>query len=79
MTKLVNTYVRNPNIDSSVLMEALKCLHELLWVLGINVDITPLTEEEKELVNKWNQAKKEKNFELADELRAKIQEKKIVL
>ena len=79
MTKLVNTYVRNPNIDSSVLMEALKCLHELLWVLGINVDITPLTDEEKDLVNKWNQAKKEKNFELADELRTKIQEKNIVL
>ena len=42
-----------------------------------------LTDEEKlkteELVNKWNQAKKEKNFELADELRAKIQEKNIVL
>ena len=79
MTKLVNTYVRNPNIEANVLMQALKCLYELLWVLGINVDIIPLTVEEKELVNSWNKAKKEKNFELADKLRMEIQQRNITL
>ena len=51
----------------------------MLWVLGIEVDVQKLTEEEKDLVNRWNQAKSEKNFELADQLRNEINEKKIVL
>ena len=46
----------------------------MLDVLGLVVDINPLKEEEKELVNKWNQARSERNFELADTLRLQINE-----
>ena len=38
-------------------------------VFGINVDIKPLTLEEKQLVLDWQNARKEKNFELADKYR----------
>ena len=46
---------------------------------GINVDIKPLTLEEKQLVLDWQNARKEKNFELADKYRAQITESGIEL
>ena len=79
MTKIINNYTRNKEIGFELLNSALKALKEMLWVLGIEVDVQKLTEEEKDLVNRWNQAKSEKNFELADQLRNEIIEKKIVL
>lgn len=79
MTKLANNLIRDVNTSFDTLMQALKCLKELLWVLGIEVDIKPLTTEEKDLVNKWNLAKREKRFEEADELRLEIVKRNIAL
>ena len=59
--------------------DALKALKDMLWVLGVEIEVEKLSKEDKDLVNKWNQAKFEKNFELADKLRNEINEKKIVL
>ena len=50
-----------------------------MWVLGIDKDIKPLNEEEIEVVNKGQDARNNKNFELADELRKVIVEKGIEL
>ncbi len=79
MTKMVNNFVRNKEISSGVLNQALRALKKLLWVLGIEVEINTLTNKEKELVNRWNNAKKNKDFELADKIRIEINEKNIVL
>lgn len=79
LTKLANVFIRNPQATNEDLMQVLKCLYDMLWVLGIEVDVKPLTDDEKELVNSWNAAKKEKNFELADKLRQEIVAKNIVL
>ena len=49
----------------------------MLYVLGLNFNLKPLTKEEKELVEAWQEARKNKNFSLADELRVKITEKGI--
>ena len=43
------------------------------------IDEAVLNDEEFEVVNKWQEARKEKNFELADELRKVITEKGIEL
>lgn len=51
----------------------------MLYVLGLKVDVKPLTEEEKELVNKWNLARKNKDFDTADTLRQEIVNRGIVL
>lgn len=79
LTKLANNYIRNTNIAMDDLMQTLKLLHDLLWVLGIEVELSPLTSEEKELVNNWYLAKKNKDFDLADKLRNQITEKNILL
>ena len=79
VTKLLNNYLREREVKYVALLESLQALKSMLWVLGVNVDVNPLTDEEKELVNKWNQAKANKDFETADKLRAEINNKKIVL
>lgn len=78
-TKLANNYIRNNNISYNDLMQVLKCLKDQLWVLGIDVDLLPLNDDEKALVLKWNEAKKNKDFELADSLREEIKNKNIIL
>ena len=57
----------------------LKCLKELLWVLGIEVEVKPLTDDEKKLISDWNEAKRNKDFVKADELRKQISDRKIEL
>jgi cysteinyl-tRNA synthetase len=46
----------------------------MLYILGINVDIKPLSIEEKEIVLSWQDARNNRDFEKADELRNKINE-----
>ena len=57
----------------------LTLLNEQMWVLGIDKEIKPLNSEEFELVNTWQEARNNKNFELADKLRSEITEKGIEL
>lgn len=79
LVKLSNNYLRNKETTFKQKAEALKLLKELLWVLGIEVDIKPLTKEEREIVNAWNEARKMKDFEKADSLRKQITERNIIL
>ena len=46
----------------------------MLYILGIKVDIKPLSIEEKEIVLSWQDARNNRDFEKADELRNKIYE-----
>ena len=78
-TKIANNLIRSKDVDNTLLNSVLKTLKEMLWVLGIEVEVKELTEDEKELVNKWNAAKAIKDFETADILRNEIMSKKIEL
>lgn len=62
-----------------LLQKDLATFDAMLYVLGLKVDVKPLTEEEKELVNKWNLARKNKDFDTADTLRQEIVNRGIVL
>ena len=79
LVKQINLYTRNKDTSVSLKKEALELLTELLWVLGIEVDIKPLTKEEKEIVSEWNNARLNKDFTKADELRKIISERNILL
>lgn len=79
MTKVVNNLIRNKDTDTSILKQTLKLFDDMLWVLGINIDLKPLNDEEKEIVLKWQEARNNKDFALADELRKEINERQIVL
>lgn len=77
--KIINTFTRQKDFDAHYALELLTLLNELMWVLGIDKNINILTEEELEVVLKWQEARNDKNFELADELRKIIVEKGIEL
>lgn len=65
--------VREPDFAA---MEALRnSVVAMLDVLGIVVERTVLTEEEKELFNGWNEAKKEKDWDKADTFRNALAER----
>lgn len=79
MSKIINNLIRDKNASGEIKKQAMQLYKEMLWVLGIEVDITPLTPEEKNIVCKWYEARNNKDFTLADELRKEINERKIVL
>ena len=79
VVKLINNYVRNKDTDINLKKEALALLKQMLWVLGIEVEINLLTKEEKEIVSSWMEARKAKDFEKADALRKEITERNIIL
>ena len=72
--KTINKSLRDPKIETDVLARQYYALRDMYEVFGINVDIKPLTHEEKQLVLDWQQARKDKNFELADKFRSQITE-----
>ncbi len=78
-TKHCNNLMRNNKTEGDVLKQALKLLDGMLWVLGINIELNRLTQEEKALVLKWQEARKNKDFTLADSLRDEINNKGIQL
>jgi len=57
---------------------ALYLFEEMLGVLGFDLRREPLTTKDKHLFKQWNRARADKNFELADELRGRLQERGLI-
>ena len=73
--KLLNQDLRVKEIDFSMVEKHRNAVEKMLNILGVTVDKVVLSDEDKEIFNKWNAAKAEKNFEEADVYRAKLIEK----
>jgi len=76
LVKEINQLVRTQ--DNEALAVKVNTLKTIMGVLGVELTYTKLTEENKELYNKWNAFKKEKNFEEADKIRAILTERGIL-
>ena len=70
--KTINKSMRDPNTSDETLLNELLALHDMFTIFGLDPLVKPLTKEEIELVNNWNEARKNKDFETADVLRTKI-------
>ena len=79
LMKNINRDLRNKAIQKEVLQEELLAFKDMLDVLGLVPSVMPLSEEDKELVLNWQNARINKDFELADKLRDEITNKGIVL
>ena len=77
--KLINASYRQKEYDLEYAKELLSLYEEMLWVLGIDFEVSLLSEEELDIVNKWNEARKIKDFESADKYRAIINERNIII
>lgn len=70
--KILNNSLRQREVDVIRVATLIKTLENMLEVLGITLQRVSLNEEAKELYTKWNEAKKEKRFEEADEVRSQL-------
>lgn len=79
--KEANVYLREQQTSKDVLQSFLSLLEEMGSVLGFSLEEqTELLDEEIEsLIEERNQARKDKNFELADKIRDQLKEQGIVL
>ncbi len=68
--KKLNGALRQREIDFETAMKYRNAVAKMLDILGITVKRTELSEEDISLYEKWNEAKKNKDFALADEYRA---------
>ena len=78
IVKSLNQKLREKDINYDLLSKDVKCLEKCLDVLGIICPNINLSSEDIELYNKWNQAKKDKDFEKADLYRSTLIEKGIL-
>ena len=72
--KNINRDLRDKNVTLEVLEDDFKTLSDMFDIFGLVVDIKPLTSEERIIVDSWQNARNNKDFALADELRTKINE-----
>ncbi len=77
--KNINKLLRDKETTDEVLLEEFCALHDMFYCFGILPDVHPLSSVEKQLVISWYEARNNKNFTLADELRKQIVEAGIEL
>lgn len=80
LTKQANYYLEEKNTSEKVIQSFLRTFDSLGDVLGVTFQETELLDEEiEELIQKRNQARKERNFSLADQIRDQLKEMNIIL
>lgn len=80
LSKLSNLYLMEKNTSAKVIRSFLNEFEILFGVLGLSLtDEELLDEEVEELIEKRAQARKERNFKLADEIRDQLKEMNIVI
>ena len=76
IVKRLNVAIRLNDLDNVlVLINTLKVITD---VLGLEFNYQKLSDENKKLYLKWNEFKKNKNFEEADKIRLTLQERGII-
>lgn len=72
--KIINSS-KNPEEQS---ISAYNTILEIYNVLGINLELNTFTEKDIKLFNDWNNARENKNYDLADQFRKKLIERSII-
>ena len=71
LVKEINLELRGRK-DSDILVSYYNVLKEMLYVYGLNQNLEKMSLENRNLYNEWIDARKEKDFSKADELRNKL-------
>ncbi|CEG25233.1 cysteine--tRNA ligase [Bacillus sp. B-jedd] len=80
LSKLANQYLLEKNTAVEVIDLFTKQFEELFGVLGLKIGAEELLDEEIEsLIQKRNQARKDRDFKLSDEIRDQLKEMNIIL
>lgn len=73
-----NTLLRNKEIDYEKLQGVFFTLKDMFSILGLEMDLPVLTEEDKELYASYLKAKQEKDFAKSDEIRQVLMKKHLL-
>ena len=73
--KKLNVSLRQREIDCDLVGEYVNTMNEMLYVLGIDIKPIVLTDEDKLVFTKWNEAKVVKDFATADSYRNQLIER----
>lgn len=76
--KKLNQLIRDKNAELSELSMLVVTVEKMLDILGIENNRIIVSEEDRELLQSWNHAKAEKNFEEADCIRVLLNERGLV-
>jgi cysteinyl-tRNA synthetase len=80
LSKQANYYLREKNTSEKVLYAFMDEFKGLFNVLGLKLESEELVDEEiEELIQKRNQARKDRDFQLADAIRDQLKEMNIIL
>ncbi|MGG3561346.1 cysteine--tRNA ligase [Neobacillus rhizosphaerae] len=80
LSKLANYYLLEKNTSVSVINAFTDQFQELFQVLGLTLESEELLDEEIDaLIEKRNQARKDRNFQLSDQIRDQLKEMNIIL
>ncbi len=71
LLRLINSNLRKKLVFTK-LNELLKALNYMVDILGLKVEVTPLTDEHRSVYESWQKARNDKDFSLADDLREKL-------
>jgi len=77
LVKKANQMLRS-KIENDVLLSALKLFNDFFDVLGLKIEVTELSKDDKDVYLKWIKARKEKDFDSADTYRDILSEKGII-
>lgn len=73
-----NIALRNKNTEIEVIKKIFSTLQNMIYILGFKIEYPVLTQEDKDLYQRYLKAKEEKDFSLSDSLRPLLIEKRIL-
>lgn len=77
LIKLVNVTIRQRK-DIGYYNQLLEAMKYMIDILGLKVDLQPMSDENRHLYQEWQKARKAKDFSLADQLRQTLTERGIL-
>lgn len=76
--KIMNNLLRQKEVDLLKISKYFNSVNKMLYILGIKLNLPKLTNEEKNIYDNWEEAKREKRFDDADKFREILLEKGII-
>ena len=76
--KKLNTLCRTREVNFEALTSSVYSLRKMLEILGVMIPVLTLSEEDRTLYQAWMDAKAQKDFAKADEVRAQLMERGIL-
>ncbi len=77
LLKIMNVSIRKKK-SAHYYNELNQAVQYMVNILGLKVELKAMSQEDKNMYHQWEEARKNKNFDLADQLRAKLTERGIL-